>query len=925
MGTLPKIDAHRLAKLQDGPLAGALAGELVGPWRLLRELGEGGMGSVWLAERADGAYQRQVALKLPRLSWARGLAERLARERDILATLEHPRIARLYDAGVDLQGRPWLALEHVQGLPLDTHAREARLDTPSRVRLLLQVCEAVAHAHSRLVIHRDLKPANILVDQAGQVKLLDFGIAKLVQGDVAAATALTELQGRALTLDYASPEQVRGEPLTTASDIYSLGVVAFELLAGARPYKLRRGSAAELEEAIEVAEIPPASRAAVDPDTRAALRGDLDAVLRKALQKAPIARYTNVDALAEDLQAVLEGRAVRARPDTALQRAGRWLRRHRWAAAGATAVVAAFALAVGVGATTMVIVALAAGLAAAWWQAVQARRGRFEAEAATARANAAAEAAIREAARAGAIGDFMVRVFSHNSDKQVDPESARQRSAAELLTRGVQEIDSLQAAHPQAHAQLLLTFGDLHLELQLHDAARDLFERSLASARSAFGEEHLETQRARTRLAGFLIGTPRGAEGRALVEQAHAVLRRTAPRSMAMAETLSELCSQFLQRDPERAIAFGHEAVALMDQLDAGGAGYREAKARQRLGRAYRYADDVESAGRWLGEATERLVALYGEDSVHATESRLDLAQTRMLTGSYDEAKVLWQQLLARFEARPRASVDSRLESMRGLASSHLMLGEPVQALAVLDVALALLDEGLAPRMGEGQRWQTQTQRAGVLLAQGKIDEALAITLPLRAALPPDLLVVRTAVLRFVMQAWHWTGACEAMVALEDELTSVLQVRRGSGFRRQELLSLVAAGAAARGDEAQARSSLAQADAALSPHGPALRTRFVSALAHARVEAALGGRRPQLQVLADEWLPLLGGTPRVLPRLFQCELALLLVAAVPDHAQASSAFAPSFRHLRATQIAGAPLRARAEALALAQPGLQAAE
>ena len=209
-------------------------GALVGPYRLLRELGIGGMGAVWLAERADGTLKRQVALKLPRAAWSRGLAERMARERDILASLEHPHIARLYDAGTDAQGRPFLALEYVEGQPIDVYCHERALNIPARLQLLLQVAHAVAFAHSRLVIHRDLKPSNILVTADGQVRLLDFGIAKLMEGDRTQETQLTQLAGRALTLDYASPEQIRGEPIGTASDVYSLGVVAYELLAGAK-------------------------------------------------------------------------------------------------------------------------------------------------------------------------------------------------------------------------------------------------------------------------------------------------------------------------------------------------------------------------------------------------------------------------------------------------------------------------------------------------------------------------------------------------------------------------------------------------------------------------------------------------------------------------------------------------------------------
>ncbi|MFO0206786.1 MAG: serine/threonine-protein kinase, partial [Betaproteobacteria bacterium] len=186
------------------------SGVEVGPYRLIEELGSGGMGAVWLAERADGSLKRKVALKLPRIGWDPSFAQRSLRERDILAALEHPHIARLYDAGVDQHGRPYLALEYVEGQPIDVYARERGLSVRQKLDLLLQVCSAVAFAHSRLVVHRDLKPSNILVTADGQVRLLDFGIAKLMEGDSAKETQLTQLAGLALTLDYASPEQIKG-------------------------------------------------------------------------------------------------------------------------------------------------------------------------------------------------------------------------------------------------------------------------------------------------------------------------------------------------------------------------------------------------------------------------------------------------------------------------------------------------------------------------------------------------------------------------------------------------------------------------------------------------------------------------------------------------------------------------------------------
>ncbi len=215
----------------------ATAGERVGPYRLLHEIGRGGMGSVWLAERADGAYRRRVALKLPRLAWAAGLGKRMARERDIGALLEHPNIARLYDAGVDEHGRPYIAMAYIDGQPLDVYCRDHALDLRARLKLFLEVTQAVAYAHGRLVLHRDLKPANVFVDAGGHVHLLDFGIAKLLD-DTGAGADLTQEQGRVLTLNYASPEQIAGRPLGVTADVYALGVMLYELLTGALPYTL---------------------------------------------------------------------------------------------------------------------------------------------------------------------------------------------------------------------------------------------------------------------------------------------------------------------------------------------------------------------------------------------------------------------------------------------------------------------------------------------------------------------------------------------------------------------------------------------------------------------------------------------------------------------------------------------------------------
>jgi serine/threonine protein kinase len=502
LSTLPRLDATPAsAELHEGAL--------IGPYRLVRALGHGGMGAVWLAERSDGQLRRQVALKLPHLTWGGNLAERLARERDILARLEHPNIARLYDAGVDALGRPWMAMEYVQGWAIDVHARERALDVPARLALLLQVCSAVAYAHSRLVIHRDLKPSNILVTDEGQVRLLDFGIAKLLQGEHAEATALTQLAGQALTPNYASPEQVRGEALTTASDVYSLGVVAYELLCEQRPYRLKRGTAAELEEMIAGADPPLASRQAPGPARRKALQGDLDAILAKALQKSASRRYDGVASLAADLSRHLSGEAISARPDSRWQHVGRFVKRHRMPVA----------------ASVLAVTGLAAATVVALWQSREALT----------QARLANRAAEREAAVSTLYIEALTTVSGWEPRRLTEPQAI-----SKALQNKLDELEKRYRGSPERRSALLETvatqlpyMGDVDAALAVSQRLVEHLEREQASAD--------EILTARSQMARTLLNSARYAQGESVMLAAFEQPRAAQASPVARARALNEL------------------------------------------------------------------------------------------------------------------------------------------------------------------------------------------------------------------------------------------------------------------------------------------------------------------------------------------------------------------------------------------------
>ncbi|MEM6327817.1 MAG: serine/threonine-protein kinase, partial [Bacteroidota bacterium] len=427
-------------------------GTTVGPWRLVDVVGEGGMGVVYRAQRADGAYDREVALKRLRPGPdTAGLAARLRSEQQILARLEHPGIARLYDGGVDEQGVPYLVMELVDGQPITAHADAARLGVRERVALAADVCDAVAYAHQRLVVHRDLKPSNVLVGrttEAGRVKLLDFGIAKLL--DTEAGDQLTRTHV-AVTPAYAAPEQVLGREVTTATDVYALGVLLYELLAGQRPYDLSDSTAAQAERII-VETVPPPPSSVAPADRARAVRGDLDTVVLKALAKEPERRYPTAQALADDLRRHLAGLAVEARPATAAYRLGRFVRRHRVLA----------------GATVAVLLAVVGGAGAALWQAREARA---------------------EAAKAEAVQEFLVGMLAA-ANPEIDGRDVR---VADLLDQAAADLDSSFADQPEVQIAAREQLGLTYYELGLLDEARGQHQAGLRLAEQIHGPGSLNT------------------------------------------------------------------------------------------------------------------------------------------------------------------------------------------------------------------------------------------------------------------------------------------------------------------------------------------------------------------------------------------------------------------------------------------------
>lgn len=628
------------------------AGRRLGPYTLLRPLGQGGMGTVYLATRDDGAYDRQVAVKLLRWSFADGdLLHRFLAERQILARLEHPHIARLYDGGTTEDGQPYLVLEHVEGLPLDVYCDTHHLSLEARLALFRKVCAAVQHAHRNLLVHRDLKPANVLVTAEGEPKLLDFGIAKqLATGLETDAETRTGL--RVMTPGYASPEQMRGEAVTTASDVYSLGVLLYELLSGRSPYRVSAETPFALERAVleEVPEKPSdaaargseAENAAVaqargsrPAELRRRLRGDLDNIVLMALRKEPARRYGSVAELEGDLDRFLTRRPVTARRDSLGYRTGLFVRRHRWSVAAGVLVA-------------LLTAGLLAGLIA---QSVRAAREGDKAQRALA---------------------FLVDVFKQSDPYQTGGERV---TPQQILAQGAARVERELEDQPEVQAALMDAIGQVYLGLGLPDRAEPLLEGALARRRAA-GAAPLEEAASLQSLADLRLyrsDLPRAAK---LYEEALQLERRALGKDdRIVAGTLARLAGVRSQMQrPDEAEALLRQALQI-----------HRARGQEGAAEAARVLVDLA--------ALERQRARFAAAETLCTEA-LALQRRSLGPGHPDLARTLQVMAGARRDTGDHAGAEKLLREALAIQQTALEEGHPERVAVVDDLALTLFHRG---------------------------------------------------------------------------------------------------------------------------------------------------------------------------------------------------------------------------------------
>ena len=654
----------------------ASIGRSIGPYRLVSPIGEGGMGSVWLAERNDGRFERQVAVKFLHFALAsHTVAERFKREGRILAQLAHPHIAELMDAGVTPNGEPYLVLEYVQGKQIDEYCDEHMLGVDARITLFLDVLAAVAHAHANLVVHRDIKPPNVLISSGGNVKLLDFGIAKLL-GDEAiggSATLLTLEGGAGLTPQFAAPEQITGGAITTATDVYALCVLLYLLLTGQHPAGPGAHSPASLVKAItETDPVKPsdaivspsressvreASNRGATPDKlRRQLRGDLDTILAKTLKKKADERYASVVALGDDLRRYLAHEPIRARPDAISYRAGKYLRRHRVGVAVAAALV-------------MLLVGFAV------MQAAQLRR------------------ITRERDRADRIAQFMTDMF-----KVADPghKLGSTVTARDVLDKAAHDIDTGLARDPELQAHLMYVMAMAYTNLGLYARAQELLERSVQVASSALGPEDIQTLRSRQRLAWALFqqGKFAAAESqqRSLVEIERRVFGPEHGETIGtmgdLATTLSEEGrlpeAEKIQRDvlEIQKRVLGPEATYTLASMD-------------NLAVTLLYEGRPEDAEKIEKQTLEIQRRVYGPENLTTIHYMMNETEIEADLGHFDEAEQMSLDLLDLERRLIGPDSPEAAETTYSLSTMKAKQGKTDEALTLLSHAI---DHGMLPR-----------------------------------------------------------------------------------------------------------------------------------------------------------------------------------------------------------------------------------
>ncbi len=705
----------------------ALIGQMIGPYRVLRHIGSGGMGQVWLAERADGRYAGQVAIKLLRSFGDPLIAKRFEREGQLLARLQHPNIARLLDAGALANGQLYLVLEYVDGDRIDRYFDQKKLTLAERIRAFVPVCDAVAHAHTQLVVHRDLKPSNILVTREGVVKLLDFGIAKLLaESNDEHAAELTQVAGRAFTPGFAAPEQIRGDAVSTQTDVYALGAIIFRLLAGVDPHigktespamsaaltqQMRRGAQQTVNEA--------ASDRGVAPERLVTmLKGDLDTVIGKALKVDLGERYRGVSELRDDLERYLNDEPVSARPDHFGYRAKKFIYRHKLGVAASASLIGA--IAAGVGGTLwqanlanerFVIAEQNAekarafervarteteravrGEAAAKDEALRAEASQNEAVAfaKTALANEAkareqTTIAKREAAKASSVKDFIVELFKVGDINVPDAEARELKVATtRLLNRGTERLKTQLADQPEVRSELIDTVANLHLSIESPEQAETLYREQLAMLEKTSKRDTKDTAATWTNIGKSLRNQRKYKDAEAAQVKALAIMDRIGDkRSETRGRALSELVSMSFWTNTavsHRAVNIerAKESIAILSSMPQP---FLQTEAWYSLGRLQEAAGENVEAANAYEKGVATLIAAGKDRHAVAAGGRQMRARVLGFVGRFDEAH---RELLAAqtfFEesvgAEHRFSVDVRAE----LAEVAHQLGDSKRAI----------------------------------------------------------------------------------------------------------------------------------------------------------------------------------------------------------------------------------------------------